>query len=131
MEATLRQLEVFLAVARAKSFRRAAEALHLSQPALSQHVAELERALGAKVFDRLGRSVLLTDAGQILEEHAHRVFATLTSAWEAVAELGGLQRGSLLVGASTTPGIYGGLVKGCVNKIRRRPSRCPASLALR
>ncbi len=106
MEATLRQLEVFLAVARAKSFRRAAETLHLSQPALSQHVAELERAVGAKVFDRLGRSVLLTDAGRILEEHAHRVFATLTSAREAVAELGGLKRGSLVVGASTTPGIY-------------------------
>lgn len=106
MEATLRQLEVFLAVARARSFRRAAETLHLSQPALSQHVAELERALGARVFDRLGRSVSLTDAGRILEDHAHRVFATLTSAREAVAELGGLQRGSLLVGASTTPGIY-------------------------
>lgn len=106
MEATLRQLEVFLAVARAKSFRRAAETLHLSQPALSQHVAELERGLGAKVFDRLGRSISLTDAGRILEDHAHRVFATLTSARDAVAELGGLQRGSLLVGASTTPGIY-------------------------
>ena len=106
MEATLRQLEVFLAVARAKSFRRAAETLHLSQPALSQHVAELERGLGAKVFDRLGRSISLTDAGRILEDHAHRVFATLTSARDAVAELGGLQRGWLLVGASTTPGIY-------------------------
>ena len=106
MEATLRQLEVFLAVARARTFRRAAEALHLSQPALSQHVAELERVLGAKVFDRLGRSVRLTDAGRILEDHAHRVFATLSSAREAVAELGGLQRGTLLLGASTTPGIY-------------------------
>src|SRR6266545_2476089 len=67
---TLRQFEVFLAVARAKSFRRAAEALHLSQPALSQHVAELERALGARLFDRLGRSVTLTEAGRILEDHA-------------------------------------------------------------
>ncbi len=103
---TLRQFEVFLAVARAKSFRRAAEALHLSQPALSQHVAELERALGARLFDRLGRSVTLTEAGRILEDHALRLFATLTSAREAIGELGGLKRGSLLVGASTTPGIY-------------------------
>jgi len=106
MQLSLRQFEVFLAVARAKSFRRAAEALHLSQPALSQHVAELERELGARLFDRLGRSVTPTEAGRILEDHALRLFATLTSAREAVGELGGLKRGSLLVGASTTPGIY-------------------------
>jgi DNA-binding transcriptional LysR family regulator len=103
---SLRQFEVFLAVARAQSFRRAAESLHLSQPALSQHVAELERALGARLLDRLGRRVTLTEAGRILEDHALRVFSTLTSARETIGELGGITRGSLLVGASTTPGIY-------------------------
>ena len=106
MQLSLRQFEVFLAVARAASFRRAAETLHLSQPALSQHVAELERELGARLFDRLGRRVALTEAGRILEEHALRLFATLTGAREAIGELRGLQRGTLLVGASTTPGIY-------------------------
>jgi DNA-binding transcriptional LysR family regulator len=106
MSISLRQFEVFLAVARAKSFRGAAEALHLSQPALSQHVGELERELGARLFDRLGRQVALTEVGRVLEEHALRLFATLTSAREAIAELCGLRRGSLLVGASTTPGIY-------------------------
>jgi DNA-binding transcriptional LysR family regulator len=106
MQLSLRQLEVFLAVARAKSFRGAAEALHLTQPALSQHVAELERELGARLFDRLGRSVALTEAGHIVEEHALRLFATLESAREAIAELSELKRGSLIVGASTTPGIY-------------------------
>lgn len=103
---TLRQFEVFLAVARAESFRRAAEILHLSQPALSQHVAELERVLGARLLDRLGRRVTLTEAGRILEEHALRVFSTLASARETISELSGTTRGSLLVGASTTPGIY-------------------------
>ncbi len=103
---TLRQLEVFLAVARAGSFRGAAEALHTSQPALSQHVADLERALGVRVLDRLGRRVALTEAGRLLEEHALRVFATLDGARQAVAELQGLQRGSLVIGASTTPGTY-------------------------
>ena len=63
MQITLRQVEVFLAVARAGSFRAAAEVLHLSQPALSQHVAELERELGARLFDRLNRRVALTEAG--------------------------------------------------------------------
>jgi DNA-binding transcriptional LysR family regulator len=106
MQVTFRQFEVFLAVARAGSFRAAAETLHLSQPALSQHVGELERELGARLFDRLGRRVALTEAGRILEDHAQRIFATLTSAQENVAELGALKRGSLLIGASTTPGIY-------------------------
>jgi DNA-binding transcriptional LysR family regulator len=103
---TLRQLEVFLAVARARSYRRAAEALHTSQPALSQHIGELEAELKVKLFDRLGRSVALTEGGRLLETHAQRVFGALDSAREAIGELQGLQRGSLVVGASTTPGIY-------------------------
>lgn len=103
---TLRQLEIFLAVARARSFRRAAEAVALSQPALSQQVKELERELGTPVFDRLGRTVGLTDAGRLLEEHARRVFATLQGAREAIEELRGLDRGTLRLGGSTTPGIY-------------------------
>jgi DNA-binding transcriptional LysR family regulator len=103
---TLRQLEVFLAIARAGGFRRAAETLHTSQPALSQHMRELEGELGTRLLERLGRRVGLTDAGRLLEEHAYRVFATLSGAREAIGELHGLQRGSLLIGASTTPGIY-------------------------
>jgi DNA-binding transcriptional LysR family regulator len=66
MQPTLRQFEVFLAVAKAGSFRAAAEAMHLSQPALSQHVAEMERELGTRLFDRLGRKVALTEAGRVL-----------------------------------------------------------------
>ena len=59
---TLRQIEVFVAVAQAQSFRRAAERLHTSQPALSQHVRELEEELGTRLLDRLGRAVQLTEA---------------------------------------------------------------------
>jgi DNA-binding transcriptional LysR family regulator len=103
---TLRQLEVFLAVARARSFRRAAEHLPLSQPALSQHVRELEADLGAQLFDRAGRAIHLTDAGRILEEHATRLLSALTDARRAIADLQGLERGTLTIGASTTPGIY-------------------------
>jgi DNA-binding transcriptional LysR family regulator len=106
MDPTMRQLEVFLAVAKAGSFRRAADGLHLSQPALSQHVGELERGLGARFFDRRGRTVTLTEAGRILEDHALRLFATLAGAREAIAELDGVGRGTLVIGASTTPGIY-------------------------
>jgi DNA-binding transcriptional LysR family regulator len=103
---TLRQLEVFVAVAHAQSFRRAAERLHTSQPALSQHVKELEDELDIRLLDRLRRTVNLTDAGRLLLDHAQRVFTTLSSARDVIGELKGLQRGSLLIGASTTPGIY-------------------------
>jgi DNA-binding transcriptional LysR family regulator len=103
---TLRQIEVFVAVAQAQSFRRAAERLHTSQPALSQHVRELEEELGARLLDRLRRTVQVTEAGRLLLDHAHRLFATLESARDAIGELKGLRRGSLVVGASTTPGIY-------------------------
>jgi DNA-binding transcriptional LysR family regulator len=106
MQPTMRQLEMFLAVARAGSFRRAAEQVHLSQPALSQHVGELERGLGTRLFERQGRTVALTEAGRILEDHALRVFATLAGAQEAIVDLAGGGRGTLVVGASTTPGLY-------------------------
>ena len=106
MQPTIRQLEVFLAVARAGSFRRAAEVVHLSQPALSQHVAELERGLGTRLLDRRGRAVTLTEAGRILQEHGLRALAALAGAREAIAELDGHGRGTLVIGASTTPGIY-------------------------
>ena len=118
MAHSLRQFEVFLAVARAKSFRRAADGLHLSQPSLSQHVAELERELGVKMFDRLRRTVELTEAGRVLEDHLQRLFATLDSARKAIDDLSGLQRGSLVVGASTTPGIY--VVPGMLAGFRAR-----------
>lgn len=113
----MRQLEIFLAVARVGSFRRAAERVHLSQPALSQHVGELERGLGARLFERRGRTVTLTEAGRILEEHALRVLATLDGAQQAIADLVGGARGSLVVGASTTPGLY--LLPGLMGAFER------------
>jgi len=103
---TIRQLEVFLGVAQAKSFSRAAERIHLSQPTLSEHMRELEEELGVRLFVRHPRSVSLTEAGRVFEDYATRVVATLAAGRQALAELDGLQRGSLVVGASTTPGTY-------------------------
>ena len=103
---TLRQVDVFLAVARERSFSRAAQRVHLSQPTISEHVSELERELGKPLFLRRGRTVALTEAGRVFEEYALRLVATVEGARQAVAELDGLGHGSLLVGASTTPGLY-------------------------
>src|SRR5260370_19319859 len=103
---TIRQLEVFLGVAQAKSFSRAAERIHLSQPTLSEHMRELEEELGVRLFIRHPRSVSLTEAGRIFGDYATRVVATLAAARRARAELNGPQRGSLVVRASPTPGAY-------------------------
>lgn len=115
---TIRQVEVFLAVAREGSFSRAAEKIHASQPTLSEHVGELERELGKKLFHRKGRAVTLTEAGRVFEPHAARVVSEIESARQAVAELDGLNSGSLLIGASTTPGLY--VMPALVGKFRAR-----------
>ena len=115
---TLRQVQVFLAVARERSFSRAAGRIHSSQPTLSEHVSELERELGRKLFARHGREVTLTEAGRVFEEYAARIAATVEGAREAMGELDGLSRGSLLIGASTTPGLY--VVPGIVATFRAR-----------
>ena len=103
---TLRQLESFLALAREGSFTLAAERLHLSQPTLTEHIQELEREIGKALFARRYRQVVLTEAGRVLEPYVSRVMTTLESATQAIAELDGLRHGSVLLGASTTPGIY-------------------------
>ena len=103
---TIRQLECFLAIVRDGSFTRAAERIHLSQPTLSERLSELERELGKQLFSRTKRQVRLTEAGRVFEPYAARVVATLESATQAVGELDGLRHGSLVVGASTTPGVY-------------------------
>ncbi|MGH7391259.1 MAG: LysR substrate-binding domain-containing protein, partial [Candidatus Rokuibacteriota bacterium] len=92
--------------AREGSFSLAARKVHLSQPTMSEHVQELERELGKPLFARRGRAVGLTEAGRVLEPYAARVVAAVGEARQAVIEVDGLARGSLLIGASTTPGIY-------------------------
>jgi len=103
---TLRQLEVFLAVAREKSFSRAAKNIHSSQPTLSEHVIELEGELGKVLFYRRGKEVTMTEAGRVFERYAAAVVSSVEEARQALAELDGLAHGSLLIGASTTPGLY-------------------------
>jgi LysR family transcriptional regulator, low CO2-responsive transcriptional regulator len=103
---TFRQIEIFLAVARAGGFTKAARMLNLSQSTLSQHILELEDELGVRLFDRRQRAVVINEAGRLLEEFAQRITTTLNNARRALDELKDLRRGSLVIGASTTPGIY-------------------------
>ncbi len=99
-------LAVFEAVAREGSLTRAGQRLRISQPAVSRQLKQIEDALGAPLVDRLPRGVRLTAAGELLAGYSRRVFALAAEAEHAVAELQGLKRGNLTIGASTTIGIY-------------------------
>ncbi len=102
----LNHLAVFHAVAEERSVSRGAERLGVSQPAVSKQLKSLERSVGARLFDRTPRGVTPTAAGELLAGYARRLFALVHDAEEAMAELHGLERGSLAVGASTTVGVY-------------------------
>jgi LysR family transcriptional regulator, cyn operon transcriptional activator len=102
----LRHLRYFLAVADCNHFRRAAESLHVSQPTLSQQIQQLEKELGTTLFDRGGKQVRLTAAGETFRYHAKRVLHELDEAQVALLELDGLKRGKLSVGAIQTLNTY-------------------------
>ncbi len=99
---TFRQLRVFSEVARRLSFVRAAEALHLTPPAVTMQVKELESALGLPLFDRRGRAISLTTTGEYFLVYAKRLLATLKDAEDAMARLRRVEGGRLDVGLVST-----------------------------
>ncbi len=101
-----RQLEVFARVVDTRSFSRAAEALHLTQSTVSEHMRLLEEEIGSRLFDRLGRETLPTRAGELLFGYAQRLLTLRTEALQSLQQFLGQVAGSLLVGASTIPGEY-------------------------
>jgi LysR family transcriptional regulator, transcriptional activator of the cysJI operon len=105
------RLRVFRAVAEELSFRKAAEVLHLSQPAVSQHVHALEEEAGVQLFDRArggghGSQISLTEAGRVLLGYADRAAETMVEARRALAALNDETVGPLRLGASTTVAQY-------------------------
>ena len=85
--ATFRQLKVFTEVARHLSFIRAAEALHLTPPAVTMQIKELEKHLGSPLFERSGRQVALTTVGEYMLVYARKMLAILKDAEDAAARL--------------------------------------------
>src|SRR5262244_1508666 len=102
----LRRLEVFAKVAELGSFSRAAEALFLTQPTVSEHVRALEDEVGLTLLDRLGRGATPTPAGQLLLGYARRILALSREAKQAIERFQGRMSGQLVVGGSTIPGEY-------------------------
>lgn len=103
---SLRQLQYLVAVAEARSFRRAAEACRVSQPSLSAQVAEAERALGVRLFERDRRRVLVTPAGEVLLERARRVLLGADDLLEAARRHADPLSGTVRIGVIPTVGPY-------------------------
>ncbi|MCA0325359.1 MAG: LysR family transcriptional regulator [Proteobacteria bacterium] len=100
--ATFRQLRVFSEAARHQSFAEAARALHLTPPAVSMQMKELESQVGLPLFERHGRQVQLTTAGEYVLVYARRILAGLKDAEDAVARLRKLEAGQLTIGMVST-----------------------------
>jgi DNA-binding transcriptional LysR family regulator len=100
------RLVVFRAVADRLSFRKAAEELYLTQPAVSLQIKALEEELGVQLFDRSGAQAMLTPAGRILLDHVRRSSDLLMQAEHKIAALSGDHAGALNLGASTTIAQY-------------------------
>ena len=100
--ATLRQLKVFEAAARNLSFSRAADELHLTQPGVSMQVKELEDHAGLPLFERIGRTMHVTEAGRELLVRTHEILRALKDGQDALDSLRGLDRGHLNLGVTST-----------------------------
>lgn len=111
-------LKTFLAVAKHLSYTRAGEEIHLSQPAVSRHIRQLERELGVALFEQIGKSLHLTDAGRTLAVEAETFLGTMERAAEAVRAHRSAETGALRVGASSTPGFY--LLPELLGRFHRR-----------
>ena len=103
---TLDQLRILKAIAAEGSFKRAADSLYVSQPAVSLQVQNLERQLDVPLFDRGGRRAQLTEAGHLLLEYGDRILSLCEETCRAIEDLQNLQGGTLIVGASQTTGTY-------------------------
>jgi len=94
----LKQLQYFMAICEELHFTKAAEKMGVSAPNVSQQIRRLEEELGVLLFDRVGKTIVLTEAGAILREHGAAMFGHLQQASDAIADLKKMQGGSLSIG---------------------------------
>ena len=106
MNITLRQLKVFEAVARHASYTRAAEELHLTQPAVSIQVKTLEESIGLALFEQFGKQIYLTSAGEEILRYSRQLAAQIDEMSDVVAQLKGVSKGSLNLAVATTANYF-------------------------
>jgi DNA-binding transcriptional LysR family regulator len=112
------QLHIFCRVIEYRSFSKAAEAVHLSQPTVSTHIKELEGHFGCPLIDRLTKEAVPTQAGRLLYGYARRLLGLRDEAESAMSQVQGKTRGRLVIGGSTIPGTY--LLPRVVGRFRAR-----------
>nr|QUE29678.1 rbcR [Erythrotrichia foliiformis] len=103
---TIDQLRILKAIVSEGSFKRAADSLYISQPAVSLQIQSLERQLNVPLFNRGGKKAKLTESGQLLVRYGGRILALCEETCRALEDLQSLQGGTLIVGASQTTGTY-------------------------
>lgn len=106
MHVTFRQLEVFETAARLLSYTRTAETLHMSQPAVSMQIKQLEGSVGLPLFEMLGKKLYLTDAGKELYIYGKEIFQLLDEAEAVVESMKGLHSGRLKISVATTASYF-------------------------
>lgn len=106
MNITLRQLSIFEAVARHLSFTKASEELHLTQPAVSMQIKQLEQAAGVPLFEQVGKRIYLTEAGKEMHRYSREISTLLTEAGQVFAEMRGLKRGRLNITVASTANYF-------------------------
>ncbi|MDH3390454.1 MAG: selenium metabolism-associated LysR family transcriptional regulator [Desulfobulbaceae bacterium] len=102
----IHHLKIFVSVYKNKSFTKASEKLHISQPTISEHIKNLEKSLNCKLFDRLGRSIMPTAEADVLYPKALQILDDLDQIQEDISAAGTGVKGKLIIGASTIPGAY-------------------------
>lgn len=106
MHVTIRQLKVFDSVARHLSYTKAADDLHLTQPAVSMQIKQLERVVELPLFEVLGKKVYLTQAGETLHNHTQQILGQLKQADEEIDALKGIDRGRVRVAVASTVNYF-------------------------
>lgn len=103
---TLDQLRILKAIIKEGSFRKAADSLYVSQPAISLQIQNLEKQLNTPLFERTSKKATLTEAGSMLLRYGGRILALCEETCKALEDIQNLQGGSLVIGASQTTGTY-------------------------
>jgi DNA-binding transcriptional LysR family regulator len=116
MNITLRQLQVFEAVARHLNYTRAAEELFLSQPAVSMQIKQLEESLGESLFEQMGKKVYLTEAGREVYRYSQAIENQLSEMQMVLAEMKGLQHGKLTLTVASTANYFVPTLLGIFNQ---------------
>ncbi len=113
---TLRQIKVFDTVARLSSYSRAAEQLHLTQPAVSMQVKQLEETIGLPLFDQVGKKIYLSEAGQEFQRYSRDILQQLMEAESVFEDLKGLRHGKLTISVASTASYFMPQLLGRFNK---------------